>query len=78
MSFRNTAKTFVLLAGIGGIFVVLGSLFGGVGGALLGLAIAFAMAGMSAANDFPNPVGASKIPDVFSPMRSLRVRANCT
>lgn len=47
MSFRNTAKTFVLLAGIGGIFVVLGSLFGGVGGALLGLAVAFAITGAS-------------------------------
>ena len=47
MSLRNTAKTFVLLAGIGGIFVLLGMLFGGVGGAILGLAIAFAITGAS-------------------------------
>lgn len=47
MSFRNTMKTFVLLAGIGGIFVALGSLFGGIGGALIGLAIAFAITGAS-------------------------------
>jgi len=47
MSFRNTMKTFVLLAGIGGIFVMLGSLFGGIGGAILGLAIAFAITGAS-------------------------------
>jgi len=47
MSFRNTMKTFVLLAGIGGIFVILGSLFGGIGGALIGLAIAFAITGAS-------------------------------
>ena len=47
MSFRNTMKTFVLLAGIGGIFVLLGSLFGGIGGALIGLVIAFAITGAS-------------------------------
>lgn len=47
MSLRNTAKTFVLLAGIGGIFVLLGMFFGGVGGAILGLAIAFAITGAS-------------------------------
>ena len=47
MSFRNTMKTFVLLAGIGGIFVLLGLFFGGFGGALIGLVIAFAITGAS-------------------------------
>lgn len=47
MAFRNTFKTFVLLGAIGGLFVLLGSFFGGMGGALFGLVIAFAITGAS-------------------------------
>jgi heat shock protein HtpX len=47
MAFKNTLKTAVLLGAIGGLFVLLGSMFGGVGGAMIGLVIAFAITGAS-------------------------------
>lgn len=47
MAFRNTLKTAVLLAAIGGLFVLLGMLFGGPTGAMLGLVIAFVITGAS-------------------------------
>ncbi len=47
MAFKNTLKTAVLLGAIGGLFVLLGSMFGGPGGAMIGLVIAFAITGAS-------------------------------
>lgn len=47
MAFRNTLKTAVLLGAIGGLFVLLGSMFGGAGGATIGLVIAFGITGAS-------------------------------
>lgn len=47
MAFRNTLKTAVLLAAIGGLFVLLGMMFGGPTGAMLGLVIAFVITGTS-------------------------------
>lgn len=47
MAFRNTMKTVVLLSAIGGLFVLLGSMFGGPTGAAIGLMIAFAVTGFS-------------------------------
>lgn len=47
MAFRNTLKTAVLLAAIGGLFVLLGMMFGGPTGAVLGLVIAFVITGAS-------------------------------
>ena len=47
MAFRNTLKTAVLLGAIGGLFVLLGTMLGGMGGALIGMIIAFGITGGS-------------------------------
>jgi heat shock protein HtpX len=44
--FRNTVKTTVLLAGLGGLMVAIGSIFGR-GGAIIGLGLGLAMVGFS-------------------------------
>jgi len=44
---RNSMKTAVLLAAIGGLFVLLGRMFGGVGGMMIGLVIGLAITGGS-------------------------------
>jgi heat shock protein HtpX len=47
MGFRNTLKTTVLLAAIGGLLVVVGYAIGGGGGAAIGLAIGLVITGAS-------------------------------
>ncbi|MFZ4583617.1 MAG: zinc metalloprotease HtpX [Acidimicrobiia bacterium] len=47
MAFKNTVKTFVLLAAAGGLLVAVGSLVGGASGALIGLAIGLALVGFT-------------------------------
>ena len=44
---KNYAKTAVLLAGIGGLLIVLGGIFGGRGGMFLGLALGLGVVGVS-------------------------------
>lgn len=47
MAFKNTLKTTVLLAAIGGLFVAVGSMLGGRGGATIGLLLGLAIVGGS-------------------------------
>jgi heat shock protein HtpX len=44
---RNTLKTAVLLAGLGGILIVLGGVFGGTTGIIIGAGIGFLIVGVS-------------------------------
>lgn len=47
MAFKNTFKTTILLAAIGGLFVAVGSMLGGTGGAAIGLLLGLAIVGGS-------------------------------
>ncbi len=81
--FRNTLKTTVLFAGLGGLMVAIGSLFGR-GGAIIGLALGFAIVGFSywksdslairAARAVP--ADEASYPEYFAIMRELATRAD--
>ncbi|MBL8776337.1 MAG: zinc metalloprotease HtpX [Acidimicrobiales bacterium] len=80
--FRNTVKTTILLAGLGGLLVAIGSLFGTIGaviGALLGLAI---VGGSYWKSDTlairaarAVPADEARMPEYFAVMRDLSDRA---
>jgi heat shock protein HtpX len=80
--FRNTAKTAVLLAGLGGLMVAIGSLFGR-GGAIIGLVLGLGVVGFSywqsdkLAIRAAHAVPASEAthPQYFAIMRELSERA---
>jgi heat shock protein HtpX len=75
---RNTFKTYILLAGLGGLLVMIGSLFGR-GGAILGMVLGLAMVGGSywfsdklairAARAVP--ANEAEMPEYFQIMREL-------
>ncbi|MFP3901055.1 MAG: zinc metalloprotease HtpX, partial [Acidimicrobiia bacterium] len=81
---KNTVKTFVLLAGLGGLLIVLGQLFGGPTGAFIGLAIGLAIVGVSywksdkiaikAARAVP--VSEAEMPEYYAIVRELTQMAN--
>jgi heat shock protein HtpX len=81
--FRNSAKTAVLLAGLGGVMVAIGSLFGR-GGAIIGLVLGLAVVGFSywrsdklairAARAVP--ADEARFPEYHAIMRELTSKAN--
>jgi heat shock protein HtpX len=81
--FRNTVKTAVLLGGLGGLMVAIGSLFGR-GGAIIGFALGLAIVGFSywksdklairAANAVP--AEEARYPQYFAIMRELSAKAD--
>ncbi|MEO6121713.1 MAG: protease HtpX, partial [Acidimicrobiales bacterium] len=81
---KNTFKTFILLAGIGGLLVTVGRVVGGNGGAALGLALGVAIVGFSywksdklairAARAVP--VTEAEMPEYYRIVRELTTAAN--
>lgn len=80
---KNTFKTFVLLAGLGGLLVIIGSFFGGRGGAMIGLFLGLAMVGFSYWNSDKLaikaaravPANEAEMPEYFAIMRELSAKA---
>jgi heat shock protein HtpX len=80
---RNTIKTAVLLAGLGGILIVLGGVFGGTTGIIIGAAIGFVIVGVSywksdviaikAAR--ARPVTEQEMPQFYAVVRELTEKA---
>jgi heat shock protein HtpX len=81
--FKNTVKTAVLLAAIGGLLVVVGQYFGGTSGAIIGLALGLLFAGgsywfsakLAIASSRAKPVSEKEAPDLYRMMRDLTMRA---
>ncbi len=84
MALRNTLKTAVLLGAIGGLFVLLGSMLGGMGGALVGLVIAFLITGgsywfsdrLAVRAAHATEVTAEQAPELHSIVADLAARAS--
>ena len=81
--FRNSAKTAVLLAALGGVMVGIGSMFGR-GGALIGLVLGLGVVGFSywgsaklaIRSARAVPADESQFPRYFAIMRELTAKAN--
>lgn len=82
-SFKNTTKTFALLALLGGIFIVFGGLAGGTGGASIGLIIGLVMVGgsywfsdkIAIKSAKAVPADRNQFPEYFEIMEDLTTRA---
>jgi len=80
--FRNSAKTAVLLAGLGGVMVAVGSMFGR-GGALIGLLLGLGIVGFSywrsdtlaIKSAKAQPADENQFPQYFAVMRELSTKA---
>ena len=80
----NTAKTFVLLAALGGIIISAGGVFGGSNGLVIGLVIGLALAGgsywfsdkLAIASARAQPAGAEQFPEYHRIMAELAQRAD--
>ncbi|MDH3704835.1 MAG: zinc metalloprotease HtpX [Acidimicrobiia bacterium] len=81
---HNTAKTVALLAALGGLFVVFGSLLGGSSGAIIGLALGLVMVGASywfsdklaIKSARAVPVTRESAPQYYAVMEELTTRAD--
>jgi heat shock protein HtpX len=81
---RNNLKTLVLMAGLGALFVVVGQLLGGTGGAIIALGFAallnmgmyFFSSKIALKSAKARPVTEAELPNVYSIVRSLAQREN--
>jgi heat shock protein HtpX len=80
---KNTFKTFVLLAGLGGLLIAIGQIIGGPTGALVGLLIGLAFVGFSYWNSDKlaikaaraQPVTEEQMPEYYRIVRELTQQA---
>jgi heat shock protein HtpX len=80
---KNTFKTFVLLAGLGGLLIAIGQIIGGPTGALIGLLIGLAFVGFSYWNSDKlaikaaraQPVTEEQMPEYYRIVRELTQQA---
>ncbi len=80
---KNTFKTFVLLAGLGGLLVIIGQLLWGGTGAVIGLAVGLAFVGFSYWNSDKlairaaraQPVTEQQMPEYYAIVRELTQQA---
>lgn len=81
--FKNTMKTAVLLAAIGGLLVVVGQYFGGTSGAIVGLVLGLLFAGgsywfsdkLAIKASRAKPVSEQEAPALYRMVRDLTMRA---
>ena len=82
--FKNTMKTAVLLAGLGGLLILAGDLIWGTNGAIIGLVLGVVFAGgsywfsdkLAIAASKAQPVSEQQAPELYRMVRELTMRAN--